>query len=30
MLDDRGLLERDGATVRLTAADTVLPTPSRP
>ncbi|HET9559896.1 MAG TPA: AAA family ATPase, partial [Actinomycetota bacterium] len=25
MLDDRGLLERDGATVRLTAADTVLP-----
>ena len=25
MLDDRGLLERDGATVRLTATDTVLP-----
>jgi predicted ATPase len=25
MLDDRGLLERDGATVRLTAADTILP-----
>ena len=25
MLDDRGLLEGDGATVRLTAADTVLP-----
>jgi hypothetical protein len=25
MLDDRGLLERDGHTVRLTAADAVLP-----